>query len=200
MDNFAFPSNDPALHPSNMAATSEAVPPPPGRRTPLSAVGLAGFYFPSPSGSGGHHHHLQHQQQGQGSSGGGSGLPFHHGPSSSGTYHLMGVRHHDENHQPPSAAPFRPNVNNSSSSSSSPANSPPPVPSSMRRIPTTVGGGGPPGNLAVFFTGTEFHSSNLGYLDVNILPSMTTTKCNFQSDIINNNYLSSAKLDHNVVN
>lgn len=173
MDNFAFPSNDPALHPSHMAPTpspSDAVPPP-GRRTPLSAVGLAGFYFPSPSGSGGHHHL---HQQGQGSSSG--GLPFHHGPSSSGTYHLMGVRHQNENHQPPSAAPFRPNVNNSSSSSSSPANSPPPV--AMRRIPGAAGGGGPPGTRRVFCT-TKFDQSNLVNYDVNMRASMITMKCNF---------------------
>ncbi|CAB3366161.1 Hypothetical predicted protein [Cloeon dipterum] len=130
MENFPFPSNDhSALHPpSHLPPASHADPAAaqPGRRTPLSPVG---FFFPPAGGSSSHHHANPPQA---------SGLPYHLGPSSSGTYHLMAARHHDENHQPSSNIPFRPNMNNSSSSSSSPTNSPPPV--QMRRGPPGPGG------------------------------------------------------------
>lgn len=132
MDNvFPFPAESslhmhPSLHPQQ--ATSPEVqspgPHPPGRRTPLSAVGLAGFYFPSPGGAS---HHAP------------PGPSYHHGPSGSGSsgYHALKdefSRHRDENHQPGGLTPFHPNHNHSSSSSSSPANSPPPAPASRPRV------------------------------------------------------------------
>ncbi|KAF4517389.1 hypothetical protein B566_EDAN007641 [Ephemera danica] len=145
MDNvFPFPGADanlhlhPSLHPQQPPSQPPAASPEitgtspgphPGRRTPLSAVGLAGFYFPGPSGSSASHHHAPPAP--------GPPHSFHHAPpgTSGHSYMLKDefTRHRDENHQPGGGmTPFHPNHNHSSSSSSSPANSPPPVATSRQ--------------------------------------------------------------------